>query len=179
MSKNILIISSTPRKGGNSDLLCDEFMKGALERGNQIEKISLRDKNIHYCIGCGMCFNQQGNCSQNDDMAEISEKMIKADIIVLATPIYFYTMTGQLKTFLDRNCSFYTLLSKKEFYYIMTAADHNKSAMDKAIEEFRGYTRCLEGAEEKGIIYGTGAWNLGDIYGSAAMNEAFEMGKLI
>jgi len=179
MRKNILVISSTPRVKGNSDLLCDELIKGAQEVGHQTEKILLREKKINYCSGCGACIRKKDACSQKDDMAEILEKMIAADIIVMATPVYFYTMCGQMKTFIDRTCAQYTSINNKEFYFIVTAADSRKEEMERTIEGFRGFTFCLNGAKEKGIIYGTGAWNLGDIKESKAMKQAYETGKMI
>ncbi len=177
MTKNILVLSGSFRKGGNSDVLCDEFIKGAIDAGHKVEKIYINDKKINYCRGCGVC-NTTHKCVQKDDMAEILDKMIKADVIVMATPIYFYTMNGQMKTLIDRTVPRYTEISNKEFYFIVTAADDNRANMEKALEGFRGFTQdCLDGAKEKGIIYGTGAWNIGDIKGKPAMKEAFEMGK--
>lgn len=178
MSKKVLVLSASPRKGGNSDLLCDQFMLGAKEAGNQAEKIFLRDKKINYCVGCYAC-KGRGNCAQQDDMAEVLEKMIAADVIVMATPVYFYTMDAQMKTMIDRTCSRYTEISNKEMYFIVTAADSRKQAMERTLEGFRGFTSCLSGAKEKGIIYGTGAWNMGDIKGSRAMVQAYEMGKTV
>ena len=94
--KKVLIISASPRKGGNSDTLCDEFLRGAKDAGHDVEKIFLRDKKINYCTGCGLCnTNGYSACSQKDDAPEILEKMVNADVIVLATPVYFYTMDGQ------------------------------------------------------------------------------------
>lgn len=179
MSKKVLLLSASPRKGGNSDLLCDQFMLGAKEAGNPTEKIFLRDKTINYCTGCGTCFSMKGDCAQKDDMAEVLEKMIAADAIVMATPVYFYTMNGQMKTLIDRTCSRYTEINDKEFYFIVAAADDNKQAMERTLEGFRGFTSCLEGAKEKGIIYGTGVWNIGDIKGSKAIEQAYEMGKAV
>ena len=176
MSKKVLVLSASPRKRGNSDLLCDQFILGAKEAENQAEKIFLRDKKIGYCTGCGSC-NNGHKCVQKDEMADILEKMIAADVIAMATPVYFYTMNGQMKTFIDRTVSRYTEISNKEFYFIVTAADGRKQAMERTLEEFRGFTSCLSGAKEKGIIYGTGAWNIGDIKGSKAMGQAHEMGK--
>jgi multimeric flavodoxin WrbA len=112
-------------------------------------------------------------------MPEILEKMISTNAIVMATPVYFYTMNGQMKTLIDRTCSRYTEIKGKDFYFIVAAADDNKQAMERTIEGFRGFTSCLEGPEEKGIIYGTGAWNIGDIKGSKAMEQAYEMGKAV
>ncbi len=97
--KKILIISSSPRKGGNSDLLCDRFADGAKDSGHTVEKVFLADMNIRYCHGCGAC-NATHKCVQKDDMALILDKMVNADVIVLATPVYFYSMNGQMKTFM-------------------------------------------------------------------------------
>ena len=104
MAKKVLILSSSPRRGGNSDTLCDEFMRGAAESNHEVEKIFLRDKTIHYCTGCSTCSLYQKPCPQKDDAAEIIEKMVDADVIVMATPVYFYTISAQMKTLIDRCC---------------------------------------------------------------------------
>jgi len=173
------VLSASPRKGGNSDILCDQFMLGAEETGNQVEKIFLRDKEINYCLACDVCKNNGGGCDQDDDMAEVLDKMIAADVIVMATPVYFYTMDAQMKTLIDRTYARYTEINNKEVYFIVTAAVRNKNALERTIEGFRGFTFCLNGAKEKGIVYGTGAWNIGDIKGTKAMPEAYEMGKAV
>jgi multimeric flavodoxin WrbA len=177
MAKKLLVLSGSPRKGGNSDTLCDRFMLGAKEAGNQVEKIFLRDKRINHCFACGTCQGNGGRCAQKDDMAQILDKMILADVIVMATPVYFYNMNGQMKTLIDRTYARYTEISDKEMYFIMTAAVGRKDLLERTLEGFRGFTSCLSGAREKGVIYGTGAWNIGDIKGSPAMTQAYEMGK--
>ncbi len=178
MTKKILIISGSPRAHGNSDILCDEFKRGALEAGNDVEKIRLSDKKINYCLGCGVC-NATGKCVQKDDMAELLQKMVNADVIVLATPVYFYAMNGQMKTFIDRTVPQYTQISNKDFYFIITAADTMQKHMEKIIEGFRGFTAdCLNNAHEKGIVYGLGAWQKGEIENNQnAMKQAYEFGK--
>jgi multimeric flavodoxin WrbA len=178
VSKKVLVLSASPRKGGNSDLLCDQFMLGAKEAGNQVEKIFLRDKEINYCVACDNC-KYDGGCIQKDDMAEVLDKIITADVIVMATPVYFYTMNGQMKTLIDRTYSRYLEIRNKEIFFITTAANPRKQALERTIEGFRGFTSVLNGAKEKGIIYGTSAWNIGDIKGSKAMTEAYEMGKTV
>lgn len=178
MNKKILIISGSPRLHGNSDILCDEFKRGALEAGNKVEKIRLSDKKINYCFSCGVC-NATGKCVQKDDMAEILQKMIDADVIVLASPVYFYGMNGQMKTFIDRTVPQYTKITDKDFYFIISAADTVQKHMDKVIESFRGFTAdCLENIREKGIVYGLGAWQKGEIeHNHEAMIQAYEFGK--
>ena len=93
MGKTVLVLSASPRKGGNSDTLCDEFVRGAKEAGHRTEKVFLRDHGINYCTGCGAC-NRTHECVQKDDMADVLHKMVKADVIVMATPVYFYTMNA-------------------------------------------------------------------------------------
>ena len=104
MSKNILVISTSLRSNSNSDILADYFMKGAKSAGNNVEKISLKDKNIAFCKGCLACLRTK-KCVINDDAVEIADKMCSADVIVFATPIYYYEMSGQMKTLLDRGNS--------------------------------------------------------------------------
>ncbi len=177
MAKKVLILSASFRRHGNSDLLCNEFAKGAHEAGHEVEKIFINNKKINFCRGCGAC-NTTHKCVQNDDMEEILNKMISADVIVMATPIYFYTMNGQMKTLIDRTVPRYTEISNKDFYFIIAAADDNKANMQRALEGFRGFTEdCLDNAREKGIVYGIGAWKVGEIKNSPAMTEAYQMGK--
>lgn len=176
MRKKVLILSATPRKGGNSEILCEEFERGAKEAGNTVELIRLREQDIRYCTGCGVC-NSTHRCVQKDGMARILDKMVSADAIVLATPVYFYTMDAQLKTLIDRTVPRYLEISNKDFYFIVTAADTQQSNLERTVEGLRGFTaECLEGAAEKGVIYGSGAWQKGEIRQTPAIIEAYEIG---
>ena len=179
MGKKVFVISASPRRGGNSDTLCGEFIRGAQESGNEAEKVFVRDKKIGYCTGCGVC-NRTHKCVQPDDMAAILDRMVQADVIVLATPVYFYAMDAQMKTPIDRTVPRYTEIADKDFYFIVTAADTDRSMLERAIEGFRGFAEdCLPNAREKGIVYGSGAWQAGDIRTSPAMRQAYEMGKQV
>ncbi|MGN0459870.1 MAG: flavodoxin family protein [Ruminococcus sp.] len=179
MSKNVLILSGSPRKDGNSDILCNEFMKGAEESGNRVEKIRVAEKNIGYCRGCYYCRESGGKCVIKDDMAEILEKIIACDVLVLASPVYFYSIDAQLKALIDRTVARWTEVKNKDFYYIMTAADSEKESMETTLACFRGYADCVTGAKEKGAIFGTGVYEKGEILNSPAMKKAYEMGKSI
>ena len=176
MKKRVLILSGSPRRGGNSDLLCDEFARGAAEAGHAVEKIRVAEKNIHACTGCYAC-RACGACPVDDDMAEIMQKLIDADVLVLASPVYFYSIAAQLKTVIDRSVARWTEVRNKELYYIMTAADDSREAMDGTLACFRGYARCIDGAVERGTIYGCGVHEKGAIADKPAMREAFEMGR--
>lgn len=179
MNRKVLILSSSPRKGGNSDVLCDRFAQGAKEAGNEVEKVFLKDYKVNYCTGCGVCIKGKP-CPQKDDAAEIVQKMIDSDVIVMATPVYFYTMSAQMKTLIDRACARYMEIENKEFYFIMTAADPNKSALKRTLESLRGFTTCLSNADEKGVIYGTSLTEVGDVLkDSAVLEQAYNMGKKI
>ncbi len=177
MGKNVLILSGSPRKNGNSDMLCDAFMKGALEAGHQVEKIRVAEKNIGFCRGCYGC--RSGACVLKDDMAEVLQKMIDADVIVLVSPVYFYSIDAQLKALIDRTVARWLEVKDKAFYYIMTAADGERASMETALACFRGYADCVEGAKEMGVIYGTGVYEKGEVKGTRAMAEAYEMGKSV
>ena len=174
--KKVLILSGSPRKNGNSDLLCDEFMRGAKEAGNEVEKIRVVEQKIDFCRGCYYCQKSGGVCAIKDDMAEVLQKMIDADVIVLASPVYFYSIDAQLKALIDRTVSRWTEVKNKEFYYIATSADDSKEAQERTIECFRGYADCVEGAVEKGIVYGVGVYEKGEVKNTPAIKEAYQMG---
>lgn len=176
MSKKILILSGSPRKDGNSDMLCNEFMRGAAESGNEVEKIRVSEKKIGYCTACYAC-RGTGVCAIKDDMAEVMQKIIDADVLVLASPVYFYSIDAQLKALIDRTVCRWTEVKNKEFYYIMTAADSGMESMETTLACFRGYADCVEGAKEMGVIYGTGVYDKGEILNKQQMQEAYEMGK--
>ena len=178
MSKKVLIISASPRKNGNSDTLCDEFAKGAESKGHEVEKVFLKDKNINYCLGCGYCASHDYNgCSQKDDMAEILDKMIDADVVLMATPVYFYTMNAQMKTFIDRCCAKYTKITNKDFYFIATAADGNKLALERTFDGFRGFLDCLDDVAEKTYIYAAGIYGKDEVKDTCLMQLAKETGE--
>lgn len=177
MSKKVLILSGSPRKGGNSDLLCDEFMRGAMEKGNEVEKIRVAHKKIAPCSGCYYCSKNNGKCVHKDDMAEILQKMIDADVLVLASPVYFYSIDAQLKAVIDRTVARWTEVKNKEFYYIATMADETVSSADTTIACFRGYADCVEGAVEKGVIIGNGVYEAGEIKNTSVTEKAYDMGQ--
>lgn len=177
MKKKILILSSSPRKGGNSDTLCDEFLRGAAEAGHEVEKIFLRDKKINYCTGCSVCSRYGKPCPQADDAAEVIEKMVKADTLVMATPVYFYTLSAQMKTLIDRCCGLYTQMKHKDFYFIVTAAEDDREKMLRTVDTFQGFLDCLEKPVVRGVVFGLGVWHTGEINDKPAMQEAYAMGK--
>ncbi len=172
----VLIISSSPRKEGNSDVLCERFAKGAAEAGYEVEKITLRDKRIAPCSACYACMETH-SCMIKDDMADIFPKLVETDVIVLASPVYFYSVSAQMKAMIDRCLVGHKSIAGKRFYFIVTAADPQHEAAEGTLSAFRGFIRCLPGAQEKGVIFGTGTWDKGDVYRHPSFEQAYEMGK--
>ena len=177
-TKNILILSTSPRKDGNSEMLAREFARGAEEAGHNVELISLRGKAIGFCKGCLACQKTQ-RCVIHDDADAIVRKMKDAEVIAFATPIYFYEMCGQMKTLLDRlNPLYSTDYSFRDIYMIATAAENDETAFEKAYNGLQGWVDCFEKASLKGIVSGGGI----DAANTAAshvdvMKKAYELGK--
>ena len=141
---NVLVISTSFRKNSNSDILSDEFIKGAAEAGHNVEKINLSDKTINFCKGCLACQKTQ-KCIINDDAREIAEKVLNADILVFATPIYYYSVSGQLKTLIDRLNPLYSDDYKfRKVYLIATAAEDEKETVKGTITAIKGFIECLK-----------------------------------
>lgn len=179
MAKKVLILSGSPRKNGNSDLLCNEFMRGTLESGNEVTKIRVAEKKIAPCMGCYYCMKNNGACAIKDDMAEVLQAIIDTDVIVLASPVYFYSISSQLKALIDRTVARWLEVKDKEFYYIATCAEAEVEAVETTFACFRGYADCVEGAVEKGTIAGIGVYELGEVKDTEYMKLAYEMGKSV
>ena len=177
MSKNVLILAGSPRRGGNSDLLCDAFLRGAQDAGNAVEKIFLQDKRIGFCSACGVCYMERKPCVQDDDVAEIVDKMVAADVIVMSTPVYFYAMGGQMKTLIDRTIGRCMELRGKEFCFIIAAHANNEATVERVMTGFRGYLACLPECVERGIVFGGGVFGAGEIADKPTVTEAYDAGR--
>lgn len=177
MNKKVLIISASLRKGGNSEMLAKEFEKGALKAGNEVEIVSLHDKSIGFCRGCFACL-KLGKCVIADDAVEIAEKMKNADVLVFATPVYYYSVSGQLKTMLDRANPLYDSDYRfTDVYLLATAAEDEKTAVEGAEKTVQGWIDCFERARLSGVIFAGGVNDVGDIAGHKGLTEAYEAGK--
>ena len=180
MSKKVLIISTSPRKGSNSDARAEEFAKGAQKAGHEVEKISLIDKDIQFCRGCLAC-QKTKRCVIHDDADKIvQEKMLHADVLVFATPIYYYEMCGQMKTLLDRANPLYPSdYAFRDIYFIAAAAEDGDAVWTRAASGLEGWIACFPKAQLSGVIFGGNATDIGTIQGSSAMKKAFEAGKAV
>lgn len=179
MSKKIVIITSSLRAHSNSDALAESFSKGAKEAGNDVEVISLKEKKIGYCIGCLACQETQ-QCVIKDDAMEIAGKIKDADAVAFATPVYYYSISGQLKTMLDRcNPLYPSDYSFRDIYLLATAAEEEESAVKGSITALQGWIDCFESAHLAGTVFAGGVNDAGEMEGHPAADTAYKMGKSI
>lgn len=178
--KKVLIISTSLRRNSNSDYIAREFERGAKDAGNEVEYVSLIGKKIDFCIGCLSCQLTQ-ECVIKDDANEIAEKVKNADVVVYATPVYYYEMSGQMKTLIDRmNCLFPSDYKFRDVYLLAASAEDEESAMDGAVKGVQGWVDCFEKANFAGVIRGTGLTETGEAKkDKEILKKAYEMGKSI
>ena len=179
MSKKVLVIKTSLRNGSNSDVLADSFAAGAKEAGNEVEIVSLKGKKIAFCTGCFAC-QKIGHCVINDDANEITEKILNADVVAWATPIYYYEMSGQMKTMIDRANSLYPRDYRfRDVYLLSVAAEDEEETDERAVSGLQGWIDCFERAEFAGKVFAGGVNDRGEIEGHKALSEAFEMGRAV
>lgn len=178
MAKKVLIVSASFRPHSNSNILAHEAERGALDAGHEVEFINLKDKNIKFCQGCLACQTTL-QCVIKDDMSELIRKVQNADVLIFATPIYYYEMSGQLKTFLDRCNPLYPGEYRfRDVYLITTSQDTADHASDTATSGLLGWITCFEKAGLGGIVIGSGVTEQNEIKEHAdILLQAYEMGK--
>ena len=177
MNKKVLIISSSPRKGGNSETLAAAFAEGAREAGNQVETVSLRDKQLGFCKGCFACL-KLGHCVIQDDAVEIAAKMHDADVLVFATPVYYYSVSGQLKTMLDRANPLYdTDYAFTQAYLLAAAAEDAPETFEGTEKAVQGWVDCFPRCTLAGTVFAGGVNDVGEIAGHPSLEQAYRMGK--
>ena len=175
---NILVISTSLRPRSNSDILTERLVAGARDAGHQVEEISLKGKELKYCIGCLACQKTQ-RCVQKDDALWIADKMKDADTLVFSTPIYYYEMSGQMKTLLDRMNPLYSSDYRfRRVYMLSVAAEDETYTPEKAVSGLEGWVDCFEKASLKGIVTGGGIGGANAAPKHAdVMRKAYELGN--
>ena len=176
--KKVLIISTSLRTNSNSDILARECEKGARDAGLDVDYVSLKGKDIKYCIGCLSC-QKTNKCVLKDDVADIMAKVKEAEVIAYATPIYYYEMSGQMKTLLDRLNPLYSGdYNFRDIYMIATAADDGDATFDKAYSGLQGWVDCFEKATLNGKLVAGGVDEAGSVNDFVDIkNKAYELGK--
>ncbi len=176
--KKVAVISTSPRLHSNSDILADAFIKGTKESGNEVVKISLREKDIKFCKGCFAC-HKAGGCVIKDDAAEICSIVKEADVVVWATPIYYYSVSGQMKTMIDRlNPLYETDYKFRDVYLLTTAADDEPGTPDRAVAVASGWIDCFPERQLAGTLFCGGVNESGEIMRHPdILAQATQMGK--
>lgn len=177
--KKVVVISTSLRPGSNSNALAEQFAEGAKTAGNEVEFISLRGKEIKFCIGCMSC-QKTGACVLKDDVPAIMDKVLDADVVCWATPIYYYEMSGQMKTLIDRMNAMYPKDYRfREVYLLTTAAEDEEHTPKRAESGLQGWIDCFDKAVLKGHLFCGGVNDPRDISGSAKLEEAFGLGESV
>lgn len=175
--KKVLIISTSLRSSSNSNALAESFARGAEESGNEVEVINLHNKDLKFCIGCLSC-QKTGKCVINDDAPAIIAKMHDADVVVFATPIYYYEMSGQMKTMLDRANPLYGSDYRfSDIYLLTSAAEESPEVPQRAQSGLEGWIECFDRAHLTGTVFAGGVTAPGEIKGHSALSQAYEFGK--
>jgi multimeric flavodoxin WrbA len=176
---NIIVLSGSVRKGGNTDLLVQAFVAGA-EKNNTVEIISVADYKVNPCIGCNTCFEREGNkCFQQDDMQEIYEKLKLADILVIASPVYFYGVSAQLKAVIDRlHSPMRNDLQIKKLALILVGAATLPELFDAIKLQYQLVLKFFQ-LEDAGMVLVRGAKDKGDVNNTEGLVKAYELGTTI
>ena len=180
MSKKVLVISTSLRHNSNSDLLAQKFAQGARDAGHQVEVVSLRGKSLDFCTGCMACLKGP-RCVIEDDANPIVAQMEAAEVSCFATPVYYYEMSGQMKTLLDRANHLFTAdYAFRDIYLLTASAEEEDSASDGPVNGLEGWIACFEKARLAGVVRGGGVDAPGQMAQKAEkLTEAYEMGKQI
>lgn len=172
----ILVLTGSPRKNGNSNTLADYFIKGAEEAGHQVVRFDAAFKNVHPCIGCNSC-GMDGPCVFKDDFELVRQNIVDADMVVFASPMYYFGLSAQLKAVIDR---FYAINGKihvsKKAALLMTYA--NTAALQA--EPIKSHYLTLIdylGWSDAGQVIASGVWPVGAVNGTKYVKQAYELGK--
>ncbi len=177
--KKVIVISTSLRHGSNSDMLADRLADGAKAAGHNVTKISLVGKSIQFCKGCLAC-QKLGRCVIDDDVNAIMAQVLEADVVVWATPIYYYEMSGQMKTLIDRMNALYPKDYRfRDVYLLTTAAEDEPEVPQRAEAGLTGWIDCFPKCRLAGTLFCGGVNDAREIEGNARLQEAYEMGKNI
>lgn len=174
----ILVITGSPRKNGNSNTLADNFIKGAQESGHTIVRFDSAFKKVHPCIACNKC-GMNGECVFKDDFEFVRNNIVDADVVVFTTPMYYFGISAQIKTVIDR---FYAINGQihrpKKAVLLMTYADTSEKDAQPIINHYETLLNYL-GWSDAGKVIASGVWTEGDVTHTQYPQKAYELGKNI
>ena len=160
-------------------MLAEKFAEGAKAAGNEVENISLVGKNIQFCKECMAC-QKMGRCVIKDDVNDIMAKVLNTDVVVWATPIYYYEMSGQMKTLIDRmNAMYEQDYQFRDVYLLTTAAEDEEETPKRAETGLTGWIDCYPKSRLTGTLFCGGVNDAREIEGNPKLQAAYEMGKSI
>lgn len=176
--KKVIVISTSLRKSSNSECLARAFEKGAKAAGHEVDWVDLVGKQIKFCMGCLACQHTK-TCVLRDDAAAIADKVKNADVLAFATPVYYYEMSGQMKTLLDRmNPIYFCEPQFGDVYLLAAAAEEEERAADGTVHGLQGWIDCFPKANLAGVVRGVALGDAGEAdKNPAILQQAFEMGK--
>ncbi len=179
MTKNILVVHASPRKGGNSSMLADEFVKGAEATGNNVKRIDVGHAKIGGCMACEYCFGHDGACVQQDDMQQFYPLLREADVLVFATPMYYYNFPSQLRAFQDRMfCGVAKPFGIPQIGLLLCFEDKDASTCEPLVNS---YKVCADYCKQESIgeVVVSGVYEKGAIAGNPGLQQAYDLGTSI
>ena len=177
--KRVIVISTSLRRGSNSDMLAERFAAGARDAGHEVEKLTLVGKDIQFCRGCMAC-QKLGRCVIQDDVNAIMARVLESDVVVWATPIYYYEMSGQMKTLIDRmNAMYEQDYQFRDVYLLTTAAEDEEQTPKRAEMGLTGWIDCYPKSRLAGTLFCGGVNDAREIEGNSKLQEAYDLGKSI
>lgn len=181
MAKRVLVLKCSPRMNGNSDMLADAFIKGAKESGHVVVDLHIGRMRISPCVACGGCYSKGSPCVINDDMQRVYPELFNADVVVIASPVYYFSFTAQYKAMLDRFFALEAVEDKKpkgiEVALLMTAGDTDEKVFNISVKEYKTVFENWFGWRHVGKVLATEVYNKGDIKGNPKLDEAYRLGK--
>ncbi len=173
----IAVLEGSPNKHGSSNMLAEEFIRGAKDAGHNIEVIDAAHADIHPCTGCVKC-GYEGPCSQKDDVENIRKIILDSDMMVFVTPLYYYGMSAQLKAMIDRFCAFNSSIQRKHMKSAMISAAWNADdwTFESLLSHYKTLVRYLN-LTDMGTVLGKGCGTPSMTGHSKYLQMAYELGK--
>ena len=173
----ITVLMGSPNRNGSTAILAENFVKGAQDAGHGTEVIDVCHAEIHPCIGCVKC-GYEGPCVQKDDVEMIRKKLLASDMVVFATPLYYYGMSAQLKTVVDRFCAYNSSLNRRHLKSALLTAAWNADdwTFDALEAHYKTLVRYIN-FEDKGMVLGYGCGTPSMTRGSRYPEEAYRLGR--